>query len=261
MAIHPTAVIDDEADLHPTVEVGPYAVIGPQCRIGAGCRLGPFSYLKRNVVMGCNNTVSGFSSIGIDPQDLKYADEETWLYIGDRNDIREYVTISRGTCTTKGGKGKTVLGNENMIMAYAHIAHDCVLGDQVIMANAATLAGHIAIGDHATVGGLSAVHQFVRIGTHAFIAGGSMAAQDVPPYHLASGEDRARLFGLNVIGLQRKGFSNEQIVSLKRASRRLFRSGEPQDQALAALREEYALQAEVATLLDFVSSTKRGICK
>ncbi|MCA9519947.1 MAG: acyl-ACP--UDP-N-acetylglucosamine O-acyltransferase [Myxococcales bacterium] len=260
MAIDPNAIVDSSADLHASVEVGPFAIIGPGCVLGEGCRIGPYTRLVENVRMGRNNRVSSHSALGVEPQDLKYRGEETFLEIGDDNDIREFVTISRGTRTPIAPAGVTRLGDRNVIMAYAHIAHDCRLHDGIIMANAAMIAGHIEIFDEAILGGLAAVHQFVRIGTHAFVGGGSMVVQDVPPFHLANG-NRARLFGLNMVGLTRKGFDKTRIAALKRASRALFARTRALDEAIGEIRASGEPGADVALLLEFLRHSKRGVCR
>lgn len=260
MAVHPSAIVDPSADLHASVEVGPFALIGPGCVLGEGCRIGAYTQLVENVRMGRRNSVASHSALGVQPQDLKYRGEPTFLEIGDDNDIREFVTISRGTQTPIAPAGITRIGNRNVIMAYAHIAHDSRLHDGIIMANAAMIAGHIEIFDEAILGGLAAVHQFVRIGRHAFVGGGSMVVQDVPPFHLANG-NRARLFGLNMVGLTRKGFTRTRIAAIKRASRALFSRTQRLDEAVTELRAQSGLSEDVLHLLDFVEHSSRGVCR
>ncbi len=255
--VHPTALIAPGAELHPTVQVGPYAVIGPQVRLGAHCTVGPHAVLEGRTTLGERNRVFQFASVGAIPQDLKYAGESTALVIGDANQIREFTTLHIGT---SGGGGVTRIGNHNLFMAYSHVAHDSQVGSHCVFANGATLAGHVEVGDFATLGGLSAVHQFTRIGAHAFIAGGAMVVMDIPPYCIAQG-DRAELAGLNVVGLQRHGFTEEQLGRIKDAYRVLFRSKLPLEEAVARLRVDFGGQSEVDQLLDFITSTKRGLTR
>ena len=255
--VHATAIIAQGAQLHPSVEVGPFAVIGPEVRIGAGSTVGPHAVVEGRTTLGENNRVFQFASVGAIPQDLKYAGEPTALVIGDGNQIREFSTLHIGT---KGGGGVTRIGNQNLFMAYSHVAHDSQVGNRCVFANGATLAGHVEVGDCVTLGGLSAVHQFTRIGPHAFIAGGAMVVMDVPPFCVAQG-DRAELAGLNVVGLQRHGFTEEQVAGIKEAYRILFRSKLPLEEAVSRLRVECAGHAEVERLLDFVTTSKRGLTR
>ncbi len=255
--LHPTAIIAPGAELHPTVQVGPFAVIGPQVRIGAGSSVGPHAVVEGRTTLGEKNRVFQFASVGAIPQDLKYAGEATALVIGDGNQIREFTTLHIGT---SGGGGVTRIGNNNLFMAYSHVAHDSQVGNRCVFANGATLAGHVEVGDFVTLGGLSAVHQFTRIGAHAFIAGGAMVVMDIPPYCIAQG-DRAELAGLNVVGLQRHGFTEEQLARVKDAYRVLFRSKLPLEEAVARLRADFGGQPEVDRLLDFVTTTKRGLAR
>jgi UDP-N-acetylglucosamine acyltransferase len=255
--VHATALIAPGAQLHPSVAVGPFAVIGPEVRIGAGSTVGPHAVVEGRTTLGENNRVFQFASVGAIPQDLKYAGEPTALVIGDGNQIREFSTLHIGT---KGGGGVTRIGNQNLFMAYSHVAHDSQVGNRCVFANGATLAGHVEIGDCVTLGGLSAVHQFTRIGPHAFIAGGAMVVMDVPPFCVAQG-DRAELAGLNVVGLQRHGFTEEQVAAIKEAYRILFRSKLPLEEAVSRLRVECAGQVEVERLLDFVTTSKRGLTR
>jgi UDP-N-acetylglucosamine acyltransferase len=255
--IHATAIIAPGAQLHPSVEVGPFAVIGPDVRIGAGSTVGPHAVVEGRTTLGEKNRVFQFASVGAIPQDLKYAGEQTALVIGNGNQIREFTTLHIGTT---GGGGVTRIGNQNLFMAYSHVAHDSQVGSRCIFANGATLAGHVEIGDFVTLGGLSAVHQFTRIGAHAFIAGGAMVVMDVPPFCVAQG-DRAELAGLNVVGLQRQGFTEEQLARIKDAYRILFRSKLPLEEAVSRLRVEFGGQPEVDRLLDFVTTSKRGLTR
>ena len=257
MSVHPTAIIGSGARLHPTVEVGPYAVIGPQVEIGAGTTVGPHAVIEGRTRLGERNRVFQFASVGAQPQDLKYAGEDSALEIGDENLIREFTTLHKGTT---GGGGVTRIGNRNLFMAYAHVAHDCQVGSGCVFANSATLGGHVEIGDHVILGGLAAVHQFTRIGRHAFIAGGSMVVMDVPPFCTAQG-DRAELAGVNGIGLARHGFSEDQISRVKEAYRILFRSKLPLEEAVERLRTELGDQSEIQTLLTFVTTSERGLTR
>ena len=255
--VHSTAVIHSGARLHPTVEVGPFAVIGPHVELGAGTTVGPHAVIEGHTRIGQKNTIFQFASVGAVPQDLKYAGEKTRLEIGDGNTIREFSTLHIGT---EGGGGVTKIGNNNLFMAYSHVAHDCVVGDGCILANSAALAGHVVVEDHVIFGGLSAVHQFTRVGRHAFIAGGSMVAMDVPPYCTAQG-DRAELAGLNVVGLSRHGYNEEQIRRVKEAYKILFRSKLGLNEALSKLRAQLAGFSEIDHLLSFIENSKRGITR
>ena len=257
MSVHPTAIVAPGARLHATVEVGPYAVIGPQVTIGAGTTVGPHAVIEGRTRLGERNKVFQFASVGAQPQDLKYAGEDSALEIGDENLIREFTTLHRGTT---GGGGVTRIGNGNLFMAYAHVAHDCQVGNGCVFANAATLGGHVEIGDHVILGGLAAVHQFTRVGRHAFIAGGSMVVMDVPPFCTAQG-DRAELAGINSIGLARHGFSEDQIGRVKEAYRILFRSKLPLEEAVERLRAELGDQSEIQTLLAFITTSQRGLTR
>jgi len=253
--IHPTAVLDKGAELGENVTVGPYAVIHGKTFIGDDCRIESFAQIKSGTRIGKNNFIDSYACIGGDPQDLKYKGEETVLNIGNHNIIREYVTINRGT---SGGGGVTNIGSNCLIMAYAHIAHDCQLSDEVILANAATLAGHVIIKEKAVVGGLSAVHQFVRIGEYAYIGGMTGVGQDVPPYMMVAGE-RGWLHGLNFIGLKRWGFQKERIFDLKQAYKLIWRSGLKKDHALDRALEDLGHKPEVKTLVDFLRTSERGV--
>lgn len=257
MSIHPTAIVDPSAELAADVEVGPYAVIGAAVRIGAGTRVDHHASVLGPAEIGACNQVFPFASIGSAPQDVSYRGEPTRLVIGDRNVFREFVTVNRGTLKEE---GVTRIGNDNLLMAYAHVAHDCVLGDGIWMANCATLAGHVHIADFAIVGGLSAVQQWSRIGRVAYIGGLSGVTLDAPPFAIVSGQ-HASLFGLNLVGLQRRGFSEETIQALKKAFRILFRSGHTLKTALAKTEQEVPPLPEVTELLDFLRSAKRGVVR
>jgi UDP-N-acetylglucosamine acyltransferase len=255
--IHPTAIIAPGAELDDDVEVGPFCVIGADVTIGAGSRLAAHVVVDGPTSLGRNTAVSPFASIGGPPQDLKYQGEPTRLEIGDGNTIRESVTLNRGTVT---GGGCTRIGSDNLFMAYAHVAHDCEVGSGVVLANAATLAGHVQIGDGAIIGGLVAVHQFCRVGTMAMLGGGSMVSLDVPPFCMAAG-DRAKLHGLNLIGLRRRGILEDNVKKIRATYRLLFQSGLRLKEALLRIREENGDVAEVQTMVEFIENSERGICR
>jgi UDP-N-acetylglucosamine acyltransferase len=257
-SISETAVISSEASLAPDVEVGPYAVVGANVTIGAGSVIGPHVRIEGPVTIGERNHFVGQASIGSPPQDLKFRGERTELRIGNDNVFREFVTINRGTV---GGGGVTSIGSNNFFMAYAHVAHDCHVGSGTIFANNATLAGHVEVGDFATVGAFSAVHQFCRVGDHAFIGGGSICTQDVLPFVKTVGNRPAKTYGINSIGLQRKGFQEETIEALQRAYRILVRSKLKLQEALDRLDAELAFHAEVRYLAEFVRESKRGVIR
>jgi UDP-N-acetylglucosamine acyltransferase len=257
MAIHATAIIDPRAELDSSVEVGPYAVIGPHVRIDSGTSVGPHAVIEGRTRIGKRNRIFQFAALGAIPQDLKYAGEPTGLEVGDENQIREFTTLHIGTT---GGGGVTRLGNRNLVMANAHVAHDCQIGSHVVLANGVALAGHVEVRDHAILGGLSAVHQFTRIGEYAFLAGGAMVAMDVPPYCMAQG-DRAELTGLNTVGLGRNGFSSEVVGHIKTAYRLLFRCGLQMQEALAKVKAEIPAGPEVALLTDFIEASDRGVTR
>jgi UDP-N-acetylglucosamine acyltransferase len=256
--IHPTAIIDPKAEIDGEVEIGPYSIIEKDVSIGKGTKIGPHVVLREGTHIGKRCQIFQFASIGEAPQFSGYKGEKTSLQIGDHNVIREFVTLHRGTIK---GEGKTVIGNENFIMAYSHIAHDCQIGNQVVMANGATLAGHILIEDFAIIGGLSAIHQFCRVGAYAIIGGLSGVLMDIPPYTKAQG-DRAKLFGLNTVGLKRANFSEETLKALKKAYRIIFRSSLTLEKAMKKVGEDEISQApEVQHLLQFIQHSKRGISR
>ncbi|NLW80215.1 MAG: acyl-ACP--UDP-N-acetylglucosamine O-acyltransferase [Desulfovibrionales bacterium] len=252
--IHPTAVVHPKASLGVGVQVGPYVIIEEDVRIGDGCVVDAAAQIKRFTSLGAENHVHSMACVGGEPQDLKFHGEETRLEIGERNRIREFSTIHRGT---EGGGGVTRVGSDNLMMAYSHIAHDCIVGNNNVLANAATLAGHVVVGSEVVVGGLSAVHQFVNIGDFAFIGGKTGVAQDVPPYMLAVGE-RATLRGLNLIGLRRHGFSSEEIHALKSAYKLIWRSNQERNEVMQQAETELGHFPQVIKLLDFIRSSKRG---
>jgi UDP-N-acetylglucosamine acyltransferase len=255
--IHPTAIIAPGAVLGDGVTVGPYAQIGDGVTLGAGCSVEAHAVLHGPATLGAGCTVFPFASIGTDPQDLKFRGEPTRLEIGERNTFREFVTINRGTA---GGGGITTIGSGNYFMAYAHVAHDCHVGSGTIFANAATLAGHVTVEDGVTVGAFSGVHQFCRIGRHAFIGGYSVVTQDALPYVKTVG-NRATTYGVNTIGLERKGFSLDAIQALKKAYRYLKQSGLNTGQALERIEAELSEWEECRVLMAFIRSSERGIVK
>ncbi len=255
MRIHPTAIIHPDTRIGPDVEIGPYTVIDEGVKIGRGTKIGPYVHIEGETEIGENCQIYTGVILGTAPQDWKYRNEKTRLTIGDGTLIREYVTINRGTAM----KGETKIGKRCFLMAYAHIAHDCTIGDEVIMANNATIGGHVEIGDYAVLGGLVAVHQFVRIGKLAMLGGGAMASLDVPPFTQACG-DRAKLYGLNIIGLRRHGYSRETITALKKAYRILFRSKLMLRKAIEKIEERLNNQ-EVKYLVDFLKTSNRGFCR
>lgn len=255
--IHPTAIVDANARLEPGVEIGPYAIVGADVEIGSGTRIGPHATIVGPTRIGRDNRIFQFASVGEDPQDKKYAGEITRLEIGDRNRIREYVTIHRGTVQDR---GVTSIGSDNLLMAYTHVAHDCRIGDNVIMANAASLGGHVEVQDWAILGGFTIVHQFCRIGAHSFCAMGSVVAKDVPPYVMAGGHP-AEPRGINSEGLRRRGFSDEAIAAIRRGYRALYLAGLKLDEALERLRGLAATAPEVAALADFVAERSRSIVR
>jgi len=258
--IHPTAVISGKADLGEGVSVGPFCVIGDEVSIGAGTEIGPHTCFEGPSTIGKNNRFIGYGSIGSPPQDLKFHGEKTILEMGDNNVVREFVTLNRGTGI---GLGKSVIGSHNLLMTGVHIAHDCIVGDHVIMANAATLAGHVLVEDHSNVGAFTGVHQFCRVGRHAFIGGYSVITRDALPYVKTVGErGEAGIYGINTIGLERKGFSPEQIKGLKSAYRILFHSkGLSMKEKIAKVRESGPLSNDVEILLDFIETSERGIVR
>lgn len=255
--IHPTAIVSPYAQIDKEVTIGPYAVIGDHVIIGPGTTIGPHAVLDPYVEIGPECHIYQFASVGAVPQSLKFKGEKTWTKIGSRCIIREFVTINRGTAD---GGAVTRIGDDCLLMAYVHIAHDCILGNKVVMANNATLAGHVTIGNHATVGGLSAIHQFVRIGDFAFLGGKSVVVKDITPYVLASG-DRAKLHGLNQVGLKRQGFGPEALKQLKKTYRLIFRIGLTLNEAIERVMAEVEPIPEVLTFIEFIKSSERGITR
>jgi UDP-N-acetylglucosamine acyltransferase len=260
MTIHQTAMVDPQAQIHDTAEIGPYAVIQGKVVIGENTVVNAHASISGPTTIGARNTIGSFTSIGAPPQDLTYKGEPTELIIGDDNQIREYASIHRGTVA---GKGKTIVGSSNMIMAYSHIAHDCVIGNRVILANVATLAGHVEIGDHVNIGGLVAVLQYCRVGAFTYVGGLSGISLDVPPFVIIAGtRNRMRITGINKIGMRRSGMSRERINKLEEAFKIIFRS--PQlllKDALVKVREDIPDSPEVDLLIDFFQTSKRGVVK
>ncbi len=259
--VHPTAIVDPKAELHASVTVGPYAVIGPWVRVAAGTTIGAHCVIEGRTTIGRDNRVFQFSSLGAVPQDKKYAGESTELVIGERNTIREFCTFSLGTAQ---GGGVTRVGDDNWIMAYVHIAHDCQVGSQIILANNATLAGHVEIGDWAIIGGLTGVHQFVKVGAHAMAGFASHISQDVPPFMMVDGNPLT-VRGFNVEGLRRRGFSAARIAAVKQMHRLLYRQGNTLEQARAALGtlacDAPEAAADVALMSRFLAAATRGIAR
>ena len=255
--IHPTAVVARGAELDHGVTVGPYAVVGRHVRIAAGCRIGAHAVIDGWTTLGAGTRVFSFASVGSIPQDLKYRGEPSTLELGAANIVREFVSINPGTAA---GGMATRTGKGCLFMVNAHVGHDCRLGDHVIVSPGAALGGHVTVEDHAIIGGLVGVHQFVRIGESALCAAGAMVSMDVPPYCVAAG-DRARLHGLNAVGLRRRGFTPATLATLKRAYRMLFQASGARRDAVARTREALGHVREVAHLLDFVVASQRGVCR
>ncbi len=257
--VHPTAVVNPRAEIGRDVRIGAFSVVGDGVRIGDRTRVASHVVVEGPTTIGEENTIFPFAAIGHPPQDLKYAGEPTELVVGDRNQIREYVTLHRGTV---GGGGVTRIGSDNLLMISTHVAHDSVIGDRCILANGATLAGHVTVENDATVGALSAVHQFVRVGRHAFIGGGSIVVKDALPFARSQG-NHARCLGENAVGLRRKGFSDDEVRRLHRAFRLLLAAKLNTTQAVEAIRAEEALTGDpnVAYLVEFIESSERGIIK
>lgn len=255
--IHPTAIIESGAVIADDVTVGAYSVIGKNVKIDSGTTVASHVVIEGWTEIGKDNQVYQFASIGAAPQDLKYAGEKTWLKIGDRNRIREFTTLNRGTAD---GGGITSIGNDNLFMAYSHVAHDCIVQDHAIFANGATLGGHVEIESRAILGGLVAVHQFCRVGCHTMISGGSMVSQDIPPYTVAQG-DRAKTMGLNLIGMKRSGFSEATISDIKKAYRVIFRSGLRLEEAVDKVVDEIDISPELEHFIAFIKGSERGIAR
>jgi UDP-N-acetylglucosamine acyltransferase len=255
--IHPTAVVSSRAEIGKNVTVGPFSVVEDKVRIGDETWIDSFVQIKDHTSIGCRNAVHSYACLGGIPQDLKYKGETSSLEIGDENRIREYASLNRGSLE---GGSITRVGSSCLIMAYAHLAHDCLLGNGVILANAVNLAGHVIIDDGAALGGLCAVHQFVHIGRHAYIGGMTGVAQDVPPFMLVAGE-RGYLQGVNLVGLKRLGYTREQLTNLKKAHRLLWRSGLNKEEAIRRIHSEIGNSPEIEQLLAFVQNSERGIIR
>ncbi len=255
--IDPRAVIDPQACLDSGVSIGPFAVIGPGVEIGAGTRIGPHVVIHGPTRLGRDNQVYPFASLGAAPQDKKYRDEPTWLEIGDRNVIREYCTFNRGTVQ---GGGVTRIGHDNWVMAYVHLAHDCIVGNHTVFANGASLAGHVTVEDYVILGGFTLVHQFCRLGAYGFSALGTVIKEDVPPFVTVAG-NFAQPHGLNVEGLRRHGFEAERIAAIRRAYKTLYRHQLRLEEALAELAQQAAASPDVQRLFEFLQRSQRGIVR
>lgn len=255
--IHETAIVHPKAEVGENVEIGAYSIVRENVTIGSRTKIGPHVVIDPYVDIGSDCRIFQFAAIGAEPQDLKFSGEKTFVKIGSGNVIREFVTIHRGTAD---GSSVTEIGEDNLIMAYSHIAHDCKLGRRIVLSNNATLGGHITIGDYSVIGGLVAIHQFVRVGNFAFIGGKSAVVKDIPPYMIAAG-DRAKLHGLNVVGLKRQGFSNNTLAMLKKAYRLVFRIGLTLNEAIERVAAEVEQVPEVVHLIEFIKSSERGITR
>lgn len=258
MSIHPTAIVASTAQIPESCIVGPYSTIGPNVILGEDCELVSHVVLDGHLTAGARNRFFSFSAVGVAPQDLKYKGEPTGARLGDDNTIRECVTISRGTA---GGGGTTRVGSHCLIMAYAHIGHDSIIGDHCILANAATLAGHVIVEDYVTVGALNQVHQFCRIGKYAYTGGGTTVTQDVLPYSLTSAKRETRAYGLNKVGLERRGFDGDRLRAIQHAYRLLLAAKMNTTQAIKKLKEDGVASEDVAYLVSFIESSERGVLK
>lgn len=256
-SIHPTAIVDAKAELADSVEVGPYSVIGPEVQIGANTRIGPHVVVRGPTVLGEENQIYQFASVGEDPQDISFKGEQVRLEVGDRNVIREFCTFNRGTMKDE---GVTKVGNDNLFMAYVHLAHDCVVGNHSILANNGSLAGHVVVGDWVILGGFAKVHQFCRLGDHSFLAGDCVARHDVPPY-VTVADVPATPKGINVTGLKRRGFTAEQIRNIRNAYKLIYRSNLLLDEAADKLANLADSQPEVKIMADFLARKGRGIAR
>ena len=252
--VHPTAIVHDDARLGPGVVVGPWALIGPGVVVGDGTEVGPRVLIEKDTTIGEDCFLANGAVLGTDPQDLKFKGERSRLEVGDRTIVREYATLNRGTSAS----GSTVVGSDCLLMAYSHVAHDCEIGNHVVLANSVNMAGHVMIEDWAIVGGVTPIHQFVRIGAHAFVGGGSRVPQDVPPYCRAAGNP-PKLYGLNSVGLERRGLSEEVRKALKKAYRLLFQSDVNLSKALDRAEQEVPGIPEVRHLLEFIRASERGV--
>jgi len=258
MAIHPTAIVDPDANISQEAEIGPYCIIGSGVTIGARTRLMAHVYLEGKLTIGKDNLFYPYSSCGVAPQDKKYQGEPSETRIGDRNSIREFVTIHRGT---EGGGMLTSIGDGNLLMAYVHVAHDVIIHNHAIIANGVTFAGHVVVEDYANIGGLSAIHQFCRIGRHAIVGSYSVIKQNVLPFSITASSHEVEVYGANKIGLERAGYSADVIEPLQNAFRTLTRAGLNTTQALARIEEEIPQTNEVKEVIDFIRTSTRGFCK
>ncbi len=254
--IHPTAVVESDAELGNGVSVGPHSFIESGAIIGDNTQIASSVWISGYARIGKDNKILHGAAIGGPPQDLKFDGEETTLEVGDRNVIREYVTMNRGTHAS----GKTVVGSDSLFMAYVHVAHDCRVGDHVVLANSTNMAGHVEIEDWVIIGGIVPIHQFCRIGAHAIVGAGARIVQDVPPYALLGG-DPTRVAGINIIGLQRRGFPEKTIATLKEAYKLIYRSKLNNTQAIEAIREKLPISPEIENLIQFIKTSERGIVK
>jgi UDP-N-acetylglucosamine acyltransferase len=254
--IHPTAIVDPQAEIGPGTIIGPYCIVGAAVVLGADCWLQHHVTLAGPMTAGARNKFFAYCSIGQQTQDLKYEGEPTYLQIGDENTFREFVTVNRSTTA----EGKTRIGNRGNYLAYSHIGHDCVVGDAVVFSNNGTLAGHVWVGDHAVMGGLTAVHQFCRLGRFAITGGCSKIVQDVPPFMIADGNP-AKVRGINIIGLERNGFTAESIRTIKEAFRLIYRSKFNTRQAVEAIQQELAASDEITQIVEFIQASERGIIR
>ena len=254
--VHPTAIVDPSAEIGAGTVIGPYCVVGPQVALGANCWLQNHVTLAGPMRAGAGNKFYAYCSIGQQTQDLKYKGEPTYLEIGDENTFREFVTVNRSTTS----EGKTRIGNRGNFLAYSHIGHDCTVGDEVVFSNNGTLAGHVEVGDNAVMGGLTAVHQFCRIGRFAITGGCSKIVQDVPPFMIADGNP-AEIRGVNLVGLERQGFTPESVKWIKEAFRLIYRSKYNTRQAMEAIRKELAPSEEITQIVEFIEKTERGIIR
>lgn len=254
--IHPTAIVDQNAVIGEGVQIGAYSIIGPNVSLGDNCWIGPHVVIEGHTTIGEATRIFQFASVGSEPQDLKFHGEPSKLIVGKRNTVREFVTLQPGT---EGGGMLTQIGDGNLFMANTHVGHDCIVGNGNIFANSAALSGHVTIMNNVIVGGLAGIHQFVRIGSHAFISGGAMVRSDVPPYCFGQG-DTCQLRGVNALGLERHGFSKEQIMSVRKAYRHFFSSIGGMQEKIDSLPSELADEPKIQTLIDFIEGSSRGIC-
>ena len=258
MPIHPTAIVDPAARIADSADIGPYCIVGAEVEIGAGTRIKAHVYMEGPLRIGDDNLFYPYSTAGVAPQDLKYQGERSELRIGHRNVIREFATLHRGTA---GGRMLTSLGDDNLLQAYAHVAHDAQIGSHVVLSHGATIGGHVDVGDWAVVGAFTGVHQFCRIGRHAMVGGYSVVTQDVLPYSMTVSSREIKVFGANSTGLERRGFAPETIEALHKAFRLLTRAGLNTSQAVARIREELPSSEEIEELLEFLEASQRGVIK